>query len=189
MTSYEYKVVPAPTKGLKAKGVKTPEGRFANSVQSVLNTQGAEGWEYLRSELLPSDERTGLTGSTTHWRNVLVFRRALSGVEVPGVQVVTIPEAAALTDEPAVVELPAVNVPAVEVPDIDVPVADMPVVKISAADEGVRREPQMASGAERMLKDDGVEEISPVSGITKALKARAEQQAGESEEGDETPKA
>jgi Domain of unknown function (DUF4177) len=181
MTRYEYKVVPAPTKGLKAKGVKTPEGRFANSVQSVLNTQGAEGWEYLRSELLPSEERTGLTGSTTHWRNVLVFRRAL-----PGVQVVTIPEAAAPTDEPAVVEVPAINVPA-----IDVPVVDVPFVKVSDADKGAARAPEMASGAERMLKDDGVEEISPVSGITEALKARAEQQAGDAdgEQGDETHKA
>lgn len=183
MTSYEYKVVPAPTKGLKAKGIKTPEGRFANSVQSVLNTQGGEGWEYLRSELLPSDERTGLTGSTTHWRNVLVFRRAL-----PGVQVVTIPEAAVPADEPAVVEVPAVNVPVVEVP-----VVDVPVVKISAAAEGEQSEPQMASGAERMLKDDGVEEISPVSGMTEALKARAEQQAsdagGETHEYDGNHKA
>jgi len=133
MSQYEYKVVPAPTKGLKAKGVKTPEGRFANSVQSVLNTQAAEGWEYLRSELLPSDERSGLTSSTTNWRNVLVFRR------------------------------------------VAVQEADAPEVETS--------EPQPASGAERMLKDDGVEEISPVSGMTEALKSRAEQQAGQA--GDE----
>lgn len=77
MARFEYKVVPAPTKGQKAKGVKTPEGRFALSVESLLNEMGAEGWEYLRAELLPSEERTGLTGSATNWRNVLVFRRAL----------------------------------------------------------------------------------------------------------------
>jgi hypothetical protein len=159
MTTYEYKVVPAPNKGLKAKGVKTPEGRFANSVQSVLNMQGAEGWEYLRSELLPSDERAGLTGSTTNWRNVLVFRRALSSLQ------------------------------AVEKPAVDAPVVEVPV-----ADEEERREPQLASGAERMLKDDGVEEISPVSGMTEALKVRAEQQAGEPDndsneaDSEETPK-
>ncbi|WP_232825458.1 DUF4177 domain-containing protein [Albibacillus kandeliae] len=77
MARFEYKVVPAPTKGQKAKGVKTSEGRFALSVESLLNEMGAEGWEYLRAELLPSEERTGLTGSATNWRNVLVFRRAL----------------------------------------------------------------------------------------------------------------
>lgn len=77
MSRYEYKVVPAPQKGQKAKGVKTPEGRFALSVEAVLNEMAASGWEYLRAELLPSEERSGLTGSTTNWRNVLVFRRAV----------------------------------------------------------------------------------------------------------------
>ncbi len=79
MPSYEYKVIPAPTKGKKAKGTKTPEGRFALSVEASLNEMGLLGWEYLRAELLPSEERSGLTGSTTNWRNVLVFRRALAG--------------------------------------------------------------------------------------------------------------
>lgn len=81
MPRYEYKVVPAPAKGRKAKGVKTPEARFALSVETVLNEMGADGWEYLRADLLPSDERSGLTGSTTHWRNLLVFRRPLDGAE------------------------------------------------------------------------------------------------------------
>ncbi len=77
MQRYEYKVVPAPQKGTKAKGVKTPEGRFAISVEQLLNQMGQEGWEYQRAELLPSEERSGLTGSTTNWRNVLIFRRAV----------------------------------------------------------------------------------------------------------------
>lgn len=77
MTRYEYKIVPAPQKGTKAKGVKTPEGRFAVSIEQLLNQLGQEGWEYQRAELLPSEERTGLTGSTVNWRNVLVFRRLL----------------------------------------------------------------------------------------------------------------
>lgn len=83
MQRYEYKVVPAPQKGTKAKGVKTPEGRFANSVEQVLNQMGQDGWEYQRSELLPSEERTGLTGSVTNWRNLLVFRRAVQAETPP----------------------------------------------------------------------------------------------------------
>ena len=79
MPRYEYKVVPAPAKGQKARGVKTPQDRFAHSIETILNTLAAEGWEYLRSDMLPSEERTGLTGSTTNWRNVLVFRRVLGG--------------------------------------------------------------------------------------------------------------
>lgn len=83
MQRYEYKVVPAPQKGVKAKGVKTAEGRFAASVEQVLNQMGQDGWEYQRAELLPSEERSGLTGSTTNWRNVLVFRRAVEQAVVP----------------------------------------------------------------------------------------------------------
>lgn len=82
MQRYEYKVVPAPKKGTKAKGVKTPEGRFAVTIEQILNEMGEEGWEYQRAELLPSEERVGLTGSTTNWRNVLVFRRAVE-TELP----------------------------------------------------------------------------------------------------------
>ncbi|MCE8516455.1 DUF4177 domain-containing protein [Ruegeria pomeroyi] len=83
MIRYEYKVVPAPEKGIKAKGVKTAPARFALSVEQALNQMAAEGWEYQRAELLPSEERSGLTGSTTNWRNVLVFRRPLpAGPEV-----------------------------------------------------------------------------------------------------------
>lgn len=41
-----------------------------------MNDMAASGWEYQRAETLPSTERAGLTGSTTEWRNLLVFRRA-----------------------------------------------------------------------------------------------------------------
>lgn len=81
MPRYEYKVVPAPAKGQKAKGVKTPQDRFAHSIETTLNILAAEGWEYLRADMLPSEERSGLTGTTTNWRNVLVFRRVVGGDE------------------------------------------------------------------------------------------------------------
>lgn len=75
MPKYEYKVIPAPTKGLKARGVKTSEARFANAIEKKMNELAAEGWSYLRSDLLPSAERQGLTSSHTVYRSVLVFRR------------------------------------------------------------------------------------------------------------------
>lgn len=78
MSGYEYKVVPAPIKGVKAKGVKTGEERFALALQELMNQMGVEGWEYQRAEALPSTERAGLTGTTTEWRNLLVFRRPLT---------------------------------------------------------------------------------------------------------------
>ncbi|MDA7426540.1 DUF4177 domain-containing protein [Thalassococcus lentus] len=72
---YEYKVVPAPEKGDKVKGVKDPESRFAASIEQIMNDMAQRGWEYQRSETLPSEERSGLTQTATVWRNLLVFRR------------------------------------------------------------------------------------------------------------------
>lgn len=74
---FEYKVVPAPKKGLRARGVKGAEGRFAHALEEVMNTLGADGWEYLRTDTLPAEERAGLTGKTTVFKNMLVFRKAV----------------------------------------------------------------------------------------------------------------
>lgn len=74
--AWEYKVVPAPAKGLKDKSVKGVEARFAHAVEVLLNEMGAEGWEFWRAETLPSEERVGLTGSQTVWRHLIVFRRS-----------------------------------------------------------------------------------------------------------------
>lgn len=76
---YDYKVIPAPRKGTKARGVKGPEGRFSNALEVAMNELSAEGWEFYRSETLPSDERSGLTGTQTVFRSVLVFRRPRDG--------------------------------------------------------------------------------------------------------------
>lgn len=75
MAVYEYKVVPAPSKGRKARGVKGTENRFAFAIETVMNDMASEGWEFQRTETLPSEERSGLTSSTTNFRNIMVFRR------------------------------------------------------------------------------------------------------------------
>ena len=78
MQRYEYKVIPAPRKGEKSRGVKTSEDRFALTLTVVMNDLGREGWEYLRADTLPVDERAGFTGGTkTSFQNMLVFRRVL----------------------------------------------------------------------------------------------------------------
>lgn len=84
--SYEYKVVPAPARGLKAKGVKTAEDRFALALQTSMNELAADGWEYLRADTLPCEQREGLMSKTTVYQNMLVFRRAKAapkGVKQP----------------------------------------------------------------------------------------------------------
>jgi hypothetical protein len=77
MTAFEYRVVPAPKRGVKAKGAKTAEERFAVALAEVMNTLGAEGWDYVRSDMLPCEERSGLTGKATVYHTVMVFRRAV----------------------------------------------------------------------------------------------------------------
>ncbi|MEI4470883.1 DUF4177 domain-containing protein [Frigidibacter sp. MR17.24] len=75
MQRYEYKVVPAPARGEKVRGLKTTADRFAHVLTELMNTEAAQGWEYVRSDTLPCEERTGLTGRTTTYQNLLTFRR------------------------------------------------------------------------------------------------------------------
>lgn len=101
--NYEYKVVPAPHRGERAKGVKGTEARFALSLGNTINAQAAEGWEYVRAETLPCEERSGLTGKTTTFMNMLVFRRAVevaAPVEVPVETPAVVSENAETVEEP-----------------------------------------------------------------------------------------
>ncbi|PZQ96884.1 MAG: DUF4177 domain-containing protein [Cereibacter sphaeroides] len=114
MPFYEYKVIPAPRRGEKTRAAKTTAERFAHAMSMVMNELGREGWEYLRADTLPCEERVGLTGKTTAFQNVLVFRRAVETAEdiiVPPASVsLTIdapegpaPRLSALAPEPAAV--------------------------------------------------------------------------------------
>jgi hypothetical protein len=75
MHEYDYKVIPAPVKGEKDRGLKTGVERFAHTLSGVMNTLARDGWEYWRAETLPAEERSGLTSKTTVFHNLLVFRR------------------------------------------------------------------------------------------------------------------
>lgn len=75
MQVYEFKVVPAPRKGEKARGLKTTADRFAHALALVMNDLAREGWEYLRADTLPCEERSGLTSKVTTYQAMLVFRR------------------------------------------------------------------------------------------------------------------
>lgn len=176
MQQYEYKVIPAPSKGKKAKGVKNPEDRFANGVETILNEMAAEGWEFQRAEMLPSEERSGLTGSKTNWRNLLVFRRALlteapaAAPATPSDTTVASAASASLAASAAVEAAPA----AAAEPATPQPAPEPPLTAIAGDPEAPPEAVQIPGhGARQMISDDGVEELSPVSGLTAALKQRA----------------
>lgn len=83
MPRFEYKIIPAPTKGKKAPGVKTGEARFAHALEEQMNELAKDGWEYQRSDILPSEERQGLTSTQKIYRSVLVFRREQAEGDAP----------------------------------------------------------------------------------------------------------
>ena len=83
MPRYEYKVVPAPTKANKIKGLKGTEQRFAAALAELMNEMGRDGWDYQRTDTLPVEERSGLTGKTTTFQNMLIFKRNLDGAAQP----------------------------------------------------------------------------------------------------------
>ncbi len=179
MARYEYQVVPAPSKGVKAKGVKSAEARFAHALETLMNEMGSDGWEYQRADTLPSVERSGLTGSTTNWRHVLVFRRALDVEDhdaVPAMPSVAAPVAA------AVAAAPAVAAPVVEAIEETVEeahdVAEEQEVTFRRTASEDDPHPAGQPGATEMLSDDGVEEISDVSGVTTSLETLAATRKG-----------
>lgn len=77
MSGYSYRIVPAPERARKVRGAKTPEAKFAATLEEDLNALAEDGWEFLRTETFPVEERAGFTGRKTVERRVMVFRRPL----------------------------------------------------------------------------------------------------------------
>lgn len=107
MRNFEYKAMPAPHQGKKARGVKSTEDRFALSMSDLLNEMAVDGWEYVRAETLPCDERKGLTGTQTTYQNILIFRRLVAKTEPLTLESETRP--AAVVAPPAQIEEPPVE--------------------------------------------------------------------------------
>lgn len=107
MAQFEYKVVPAPVRGEKVRGAKTTQDRYAHTLMTVMNELGRDGWEYLRADTLPCEERVGFTGRQTTFQHMLVFRRVI---------------AQAAVDAP-LAALPAPMLVATPTPDVTIPPA------------------------------------------------------------------
>lgn len=147
--SYEYKVVPAPERGEKGRGLKTPEARFAAAVERTINEMAAEGWEYQRTDALPSEERSGLTHTQTVWRHLLVFRRGTGAAQAARPAAPAAPSARAHRPEPAARQ-PSVDrdEPETAVPETAEPETEAqptaPARPLTATREGPRRKPRFA---------------------------------------------
>ncbi|MBN9888474.1 DUF4177 domain-containing protein [Salipiger abyssi] len=165
MAIYEYKVVPAPARGEKTRGVKGAEGRFAFAIERLMNEMAAQGWEYQRAETLPSEERSGLTSSQTVWRNLLVFRRvqaesATSGEDAPELadrRIAAAPDLAEPEDAAAAVA------------DASAPVNETPPF----APEQPEEEAPQRDSLLRYESDNGVEGTALLDGPSSVLTDRA----------------
>ncbi|WP_417723894.1 DUF4177 domain-containing protein [Salipiger sp.] len=182
MQTYEYKVVPAPAKGEKAKGIKSAEGRFAFAIERVMNDMAAEGWEYQRAETLPSEERSGLTSSQSVWRNLLVFRRPVAPAAETVAPTVAAPAVAAPAVSAPVVAAPA-PAPAVAAPpppdEDDIPDED-PVPTNPATATTVDEEfPALRPAPRRPVTDNGVELTEDHDAPSPILTLRAQKLRGD----------
>jgi hypothetical protein len=91
MPSHEYRIVPAPRRAPRVKGARTPEERFARAVEDAINALAREGWEYVRTDTMPCEQRQGwFSGRVTVSQTLLVFRRVAAAEAAP-----LLPEAAA----------------------------------------------------------------------------------------------
>ncbi|GLS88030.1 hypothetical protein GCM10010873_30040 [Cypionkella aquatica] len=127
MQRYEFKVIPAPRKGEKSRGLKTVEDRFALALTSVMNELGRDGWDYVRADTLPVDERAGFTGGTkTTFQNMLVFRRVIEAEANIAAQPLAVAQA------PALPRLGPAEVPTGTAPALGSALAAAPTVPVVA---------------------------------------------------------
>lgn len=76
--AFEYKVIGAPEKPRRKRGARTPSDRVAAAFSDVLGAEAVDGWEYLRTDLVPVEEGGFFSRRREVHRAVMVFRRALS---------------------------------------------------------------------------------------------------------------
>lgn len=77
MTSYEYKVIPAPRQARKVKGVKSADELFAMTLAEAINEVARQDWEFVRTETLTAEAPGGwFRRGTAADHTVMVFRRA-----------------------------------------------------------------------------------------------------------------
>mgnify|MGYP001804396545 FL=1 len=65
-----------------------------------MNDLAADGWEYLRADTLPAEQREGLMSKTTVYQNVLVFRRPKAEKPAVKAPVVAAPQPQLTAEEP-----------------------------------------------------------------------------------------
>lgn len=75
MSVYEFKMIPAPERPARMKGLARGEDQFCATLTNVVNEMAADGWEYVRCEALPCSRSRWAFWARRTERQVFVFRR------------------------------------------------------------------------------------------------------------------
>ncbi|WP_177157476.1 DUF4177 domain-containing protein [Donghicola mangrovi] len=162
MAQYEFRVIPAPTKGQKAPGIKTNEARFAYAVEELMNDLAQDGWMYHRADTLPMEVREGLRGTKTTFQTLLVFRREIAEevVEVQAPKATTIIEPAPLKAPKAAPPAPA---PVVTAAPVEEPKEDKPAKaeRTKTTITNVRLSPRLSNAKVTVEQAEEIREFEP----------------------------
>jgi hypothetical protein len=125
--TFEYKCVGAPERPKRLRGSWSRSDRVALAMQEIIDAEAVDGWEYLRTDLVPVEEKASFFSRTQEvHRAVLIFRRDAVGE---------------LRARPMLAAADALGVAAM--PENEVPLPD------DRADPREAREGRMALSAER----------------------------------------
>ena len=76
MSYFDYKVVPAPQRVKKVRGITGAADLFALTLTDAINEVARQGWEYVRAETMAAEAPGGfLRKAATSEQTMLVFRR------------------------------------------------------------------------------------------------------------------
>ena len=79
MAGYQYKTVAAPRRLKKVKGVKGKDALLAHAVEELIAVEAAQGWEYLRADSFPVEDKGGMFSKpVVTERAVMIFRKAIA---------------------------------------------------------------------------------------------------------------
>ena len=74
--TFEYKCVGAPERPKRLRGSHSRSDRVALAMQEIIGAEAVDGWEYLRTDMVPVEEKAGFFSRPQEvHRAVLVFRR------------------------------------------------------------------------------------------------------------------
>lgn len=79
--AFEYKCVGGPERPRRLRGTHSRSDRVAVAMQEIIGAEAVDGWEYLRTDLVPVEEKAGIFSRPQEvHRAVLIFRREVGAV-------------------------------------------------------------------------------------------------------------